>query len=231
MGIGLLMTKKRKTERSRENDGLFNKARGLFLWALLGAVPLIFLMGEVGGAMPQGSPTDAMKQTINGVLAILGDQELKKPERYSERLTKLEEVLEKRFDYEEMAKRTLTRHWRKLDQAQKDEFVSLFHDFLSNSYAGNVDGYSGEQVEYLKERLKGNFAEVQTKAVSPKMEVPIYYRLLKKKNNWWVYDVVIDGVSLMKNYRGQFSRIIKSSSYEGLLKKLRSKVEKKASSS
>jgi len=225
------MTSKREMEKSRGNDDGFNDVKGLFLRALMSVVVLIFLMGEVRGAMMQESPTEAMKQTINGVLAILNDEEMKNPERQRERLAKLEEVLGKRFDYAEMAKRTLARHWKKLDQEQKDEFVNLFHDFLSNSYAGNVDGYSGEQVQYLKERLKGNFAEVQTKAVSPKMAVPIYYRLLKKKNAWWVYDVVINGVSLMKNYRGQFSRIIKSSSYEGLLEKLRSKVEENASPS
>ena len=86
-----------------------------------------------------------------------------------------------------------------------------------------MDGYSGEQVEYIKERRKGNFAEVQTKVVSPKVQIPLDYRLLIKNDEWRVYDVVIDGVSLMKNYRGQFSRIIKSSNYDGLLEQLRNK--------
>ena len=85
-------------------------------------------------------------------------------------------------------------------------------------------------MEYLKERLKGDFAEVQTKVVSPKVEIPLDYRLLKKHDKWWVYDVIIDGISLTKNYRGQFSRIIKSSSFEALLEKLRSKNELAASS-
>ena len=83
---------------------------------------------------------------------------------------------------------------------------------------------------YVKERLKGNFAEVQTKIVSPKVQIPLDYRLLKKDEKWGVYDVIIDGVSLTKNYRGQFSRIIKSSSFDALLDKLRSKIDLAASS-
>ena len=183
---------------------------------------LVFLVGLVGAGEP-GSPTEAVKQSINEVLAVLADEELKKPERAAERRAKLEKVIGARFDYEEMGKRTLAAHWKKLDKAQQTEFVALFQQFLSNSYAGNVDGYSGEQVEYVKERLKGNYAEVQTKVVSPKVQVPLDYRLLIKNDEWRVYDVVIDGVSLMKNYRGQFSRIIKSSSYDGLFEQLRKK--------
>ena len=118
----------------------------------------------------------------------------------------------------------------KTQYREQKEFVGLFQQFLTRSYAGNVDGYSGEQVEYLKERLKGDFAEVQTKVVSPKVQIPLDYRLLKKHDKWGVYDVIIDGVSLTKNYRGQFSRIIKSSSFDALLDKLRSKNDLAASS-
>ncbi len=176
------------------------------------------------------SPTEAVKETIDQVLSMLGDQDLKAPGREAERRKKLEVIIGKRFDYEEMAKRTLAATWKKLSAEKQEEFVSLFQQFLSQSYAGNIDGYSGEQVEYLKERLKGDFAEVQTKVVSSKVQIPLDYRLLKKNERWGVYDVIIDGVSLTKNYRGQFSRIIKSSSFEGLLEKLRSKSDLAASS-
>jgi len=106
--------------------------------------------------------------------------------------------------------------------------VGLFQKFLSNTYAGNVDGYSGEQVEYIKERRKGDFAEVQTKVITKKLEIPLDYRLLKNSSTWRVYDVVIDGVSLVKNFRGQFGRIMKANGFSGLLQKLRSKTEKKS---
>lgn len=186
------------------------------LWGL-GVTPCLVWSAEPDSA------TEAVKTTIDEVLKVLGDENLKKPDRKEERLAKLEEIIGKRFDYAEMGKRTLGRHWKEMNNSQQTEFVDLFQEFLSNTYAGNVDGYSGEEVQYLKERRKGDFAEVQTKVVSDKLQVPLDYRLLKKSNGWYVYDVVIDGVSLVKNFRGQFDRIINSSSYEGLFEKLRSK--------
>lgn len=178
----------------------------------------------------EGTPTQAVKETINEVLAVLGDQALKDSTRATERREKLEAIIGQRFNYEEMAKRTLAAEWKNISVEKQQEFVALFQQFLSQSYVGNIDGYSGEQVEYLNERLKGDFAEVQTKVVSPKVQIPLDYRLLKKNEKWGVYDVIIDGVSLTKNYRVQFSRIIKSSSFEGLLDKLRSKTDLATSS-
>ena len=177
-----------------------------------------------------GTPTQAVKETIDQVLSVLGDEALKDSARTAERREKLEAIIRQRFDYEEMAKRTLGREWKKISTEKQEEFVGLFQKFLTHAYAGNIDGYAGEHVEYLKERLKGDFAEVQTKVVSPKVQIPLDYRLLKKDDKWGVYDVIIDGVSLTKNYRGQFSRIIKSSSFDGLLDKLRSKTDLAASS-
>ncbi len=193
----------------------------LFLWL---GTSTVFLAGALNAA-DTGPATEAVRQTIDQVLAILEDPDLKSPDRAAERRAKLEEVIGKRFDYEEMGKRTLAAHWKNLDSSQQGEFVALFQSFLSNSYAGNIDGYSGQKVEYVKERHKGNFAEVQTKVVSSKGELPLDYRLMKKNGNYRVYDVVIDGVSLVKNYRGQFARIIKTSSYEGLIEKLRTKAD------
>lgn len=177
-----------------------------------------------------GAPTQAVKETIDKVLVVLSDEGLKDPARAVERQEKLEAIIAQRFDYEEMAKRSLAREWKKLSAEKQEEFIALFQQFLTQSYAGNIDGYSGQQVEYLKERLKGDFAEVQTKVISPKTQIPLDYRLLKKDDKWGVYDVIIDGVSLTKNYRVQFSRIIKSSSFEALLDKLRSKADLASSS-
>jgi len=207
------------------SQGLIFRQRGKAFGLSLG-LSFIFLGAPFNlgaGAVEPGSATEAVKSTIEEVFAILSDENLKKPERAEERRTLLEEVIGKRFDYAEMGKRALGRHWKKLTEKQQVEFVALFQRFLSNSYSGNVDGYAGEQVKYLKERRKGDFAEVQTKVISKKLRIPLDYRLLKKSNEWRVYDVVIDGVSLVKNFRGQFSRIIKSSSYQGLIQKLRAK--------
>lgn len=203
-------------------------AKSFSVWSLLVCLLVLFVPYGSIAAVESGSATEAVKETIDQVLVILGDEKLKTPEHADERVAALEKIIAERFDYEEMGKRTLGREWKKLNTAQQEEFVGLFQQFLSNTYAGNVDGYSGEQVAYIKERRKGKFAEVQTKVISKKLEVPLDYRLLKNSSTWRVYDVVIDGVSLVKNFRGQFSRIMKANGFPGLLKKLRAKTEKKA---
>ena len=192
---------------------------------LIGALVLALSVVGVASHLPAetGSATEAMKGTIDQVLKVLKDESLKTPERVQERFEILEGIIAKRFDYQEMGKRTLGKHWRKLSEADRDEFVHLFQRLLSKTYAGNVDGYSGEQVEYLKERKKGNFAEVQTAVASEKSTISIYYRMLKSTDVWKVYDVVIEGVSLVKNFRSQFGRIIEAESAKGLLEKLRTK--------
>lgn len=171
-----------------------------------------------------GSATDAIKETVDQVFAVIDDEALTAPDRAKERLTLLEDIVARRFDFEEMGKRTLGSHWRTLNAGQQKEFVRLFQHFLSGTYAGSIDGYVGGHVEYVKERRKGEFAEVQTKIVTKKLAVPVDYRLLKRSNTWRVYDVVIDGISLVKNYRGQFGRILKTDSFDTLLEKLRNKV-------
>lgn len=171
-----------------------------------------------------GSAMEAMKGTIDQVLEVLKDESLKAPEKAKERLEILEGIIEKRFDYKEMGKRTLGKHWQTFSDADREEFVRLFQQFLSKTYAGNVDSYSGGEVEYLKERRKGGFAEVQTAVASEKSSLSIYYRMLKSSDAWKVYDVVLDGVSLVKNYRSQFGRIIEAEAVEGFLEKLRTKI-------
>ena len=196
--------------------------------SLFASFLVLFMHQGSLAAVEPGSATEAVKGTIDQVLLVLGDDQLKKPERSEDRVEAIEKAIGQRFDYGEMGKRTLGFEWKKLNADQRKEFVALFRKFLSNTYAGNVEGYSGEQVEYLKERRKGNFAEVQTKVISKKLSVPLDYRLLKNSSTWRVYDVVIDGVSLVRNFRGQFSRIMKANGFSGLLDKLRSKTEKKS---
>ena len=191
---------------------------GLLMWVLLG-------QGVATGA---GAATEAVKGTVNEVISILEDEAWSKPERAEERRRVLEKIIGARFDYEEMSKRSLGRQWRKLNDSEKQEFVQLFTALLARSYADKIEGYSGEQVEYINQRTKGNFAEVKTRVVSGKVDIPLDYRLLNRSGDWRVYDVVVDGVSLVRNYRGQFSKVIKSSSYEDLVKKLRDKTEKKS---
>jgi phospholipid transport system substrate-binding protein len=194
----------------------------------IGAQLIFGLLATQIPAVAAGPPTEAVKSTINEVIGILQDESLKKPEKADERRQRLEKAVSGRFSYEEMAKRSLGAQWQTLNEQQRNEFVDAFKTFLSNSYADRITGYSGEQVQYLNERLEQGYAEVRTKVTSNKSEIPLDYRLLNKGGDWRVYDVVIDGVSLISNYRGQFSKIIKSSGYDELVDKLRKKSTAKA---
>jgi phospholipid transport system substrate-binding protein len=185
------------------------------------ALPVLFLAASP--AVAAKSATEAVKGTVNEVIGLLTDEHLKQPPQSARRRKLLEEMVGRRFDYQEMAKRSLGAQWNKLDKAERQEFVELFQTLLSNSYAKKIEGYSGEQVHYLKEQSENAYAEVRTKIVSPKSEFPVDYRLMNEAGDWRVYDVVIDGVSLVKNYRSQFQRIIRSSSYQELVEKLRTR--------
>ena len=169
------------------------------------------------------SPTEVVRTTINDVIRILKDETLKTPSQLIPRRRMLETVIAQRFDYAEMSKRALAANWAPLTDKQRDEFVDLFKAFLSDRYAAKIEGYSDEQVNYLGERLDGQFAEVRTKLVSKKVEIPMDYRLINKAGRWYAYDIIVDGVSLVKNYRSQFTSIIRSSSYEELVHRLRNR--------
>jgi len=173
-----------------------------------------------------GPPTDSMKGTIDEVLRIIRDKELKQAAKAEERRSLLEKVVAERFDYQEMSRRALGAPWNQLSDKEKQEFVSLFQTLLTSSYAEKVESYSGEGVQYLNERTEKDYAEVRTKILSGKTEIPLDYRLINRGTDWRVYDVVVDGVSLVNNYRGQFTKILRASSYPDLVEQLRKKSDK-----
>jgi phospholipid transport system substrate-binding protein len=172
-----------------------------------------------------GTATEAVKSTIDQVVRLLEDKELKKPERAMERRHQLQKIIGDRFSYEEMAKRSLGAHWNQLNETQRQEFTELFQQLLLRTYTARIEAYSGEQTQYLGERNEGDYAEVRTKLIARKGELPIDYRLLSNSGGWHVYDIVVDGISMASNYRGQFTNIIRTSSYEDLVKKLKNKTE------
>ena len=198
-------------------------------WGIVvsGVVCLLLLFGGVAvQSAVAGGATDAMKSTIDEVLRIIQDKELKQPGRADERRQRLEQVVGDRFDYQEMSRRSLGAPWSTLSDKDKDEFVALFRTLLTNSYADKVESYSGEGVQYLNERTEKDYAEVRTKVLTGKVEIPLDYRLLNKGADWRVYDVVVDGVSLVNNYRGQFSKILRTSTFADLVDQLRKKSDK-----
>lgn len=187
------------------------------------AVVIVLVWSVIIAAVSLGpeSPTEAVRGTVSQVLSILEDPLLKDAAKLKPRRRMLEEVIAGRFDYAEMSKRALAVHWPPLSEAQRAEFVELFKRFLSDRYAEKIEGYSGQQVVYLSERIEGTYAEVRTELRSEKTTIPMDYRLLLKEGRWHAYDIIVDGVSLVKNYRSQFQKIIQESSYEELVKKVR----------
>ncbi|TKB72200.1 MAG: ABC transporter substrate-binding protein [Nitrospira sp.] len=203
--------------------------RGTWRLALVG-LAMIAGWGGLPLFASAASPTEAVKSTITQVIKALEDPELKKPARTEDRRRTLETIIGERFSYSEMAKRALGAQWPKLQDKERKEFVELFQRLLSASYADKIEGYTGEQVFYLSERKEDNYAEVRTRVTSGKAEIPLDYRMISNSDDWRVYDIIVDGVSLVKNYRGQFDKILRESSYTELVEKLRQKVEKPKSS-
>ena len=195
--------------------------RGMTLKVLV--LTLIGTLAISVGLAAAGAPTDAMKGTVDDVIRILSNPTLKDPSQRHRILQQVKQVVDRRFDYEEMAKRTLP-NWNQLSAPQRQEFVKLFSELLATSYAEKMAKYSGEKVTFLGDRPEGEQAEVNTVLIRTNDRVPINYRLINK-GNWVVYDVVIDGVSLVNNYRSQFARVISESSYQELVKRLQTKVD------
>jgi phospholipid transport system substrate-binding protein len=187
---------------------------------------LLFLLSLPTGSAYAGAPTDQVKQTVDKVLDILRNKEMKKPANEKKRRAEIRKVVSERFDFADMAKRSLGIYWRQRTPEERKEFVPLYTDLLERTYIKKIERYTDEKIAYTGEKIDGNYAVVDTKVVTTKnIETPIDYRLLNENGQWMVYDVSIEGVSLINNYRNQFSSIIHQKSYEELVKKLKSKEE------
>ena len=188
---------------------------------------LFLLIFALAAPAQAGEPTVQMKLTIDKMIDILGDPALKDPAKAEERRKLLRDTASERFDWREMARRSLARHWQQRTDEEKGEFVPLFADLLEDTYMKRIENYSGDKVTYDGEKVKGKYSLVKVRiATSKQTEIPVVYRLRKKDSQWLIYDISIEGVSLVNNYRKQFDSVILSSSYQGLVEKLKEKVAK-----
>ena len=193
-------------------------------------VPLIVLALAVAGPhrpAHAGPPTDQVKGATDQVLKTLQDPALKSPDKTAERRKQLRAVVDQVFDWEETGKRALARHWQPLKAEQRQEFSALFADLVERSYVGKIEAYSGEKIAYGGDTIEGEQATVKTRLLtkSQPQGIPIDYRVQKEGDRWRAYDVLIEGVSLVGNYRSQFNRIIQQSGYDELVKKMKTKQE------
>jgi len=169
-----------------------------------------------------GAPTDQLRASVDEVIRILDDPSLKPVSRAPERRAAIRKAADTIFDFSETAKRALGRHWRALSEQDRQEFVGLFADLLERAYLSKIETYSGEKIAYTGDSIDGDLATVKTSFTTRKgTDIPIDYRMLRQGDRWLVYDVSVEGVSLINNYRTQFNRIIQTSSYQDLVTRMK----------
>lgn len=194
---------------------------GLFafvLWAVL-------LVPSAGA----GVPTDQVKTRIDRVIQLLSDPEMSKPERTADRRAAMRRIAGELFDFNEISRRSLARHWQGRTPAEREEFVRLFGDLLERAYISKIELYSGEKIEYVGEVADGDTTTVKTRLLTKQgTPIPIDYRLMQQNGQWRAYDALIEGVSLVGNYRTQFNSVIQRTSYDDLVKTLRTKSQEGA---
>lgn len=174
-----------------------------------------------------GAPTERIRGTIDRVIGTLKDPALAAKGKREERREILRKEIAPVFDFAEMAKRSLGPNWRGRTPAERERFVALFRELLENAYLGKIESYRGEEIRYGKEILDGPYAEVKTLVVTGKgQEIPVEYRLLAGSGGYRIYDVVIEGISLVGNYRSQFNSILRKSSFGEMMDRLRATIRK-----
>ena len=166
--------------------------------------------------------TGKLKSTIDKVIAIVKDENLKNDKQ--SRRAALRKTIDERFDYRQMVMRSLAKNWDLRSDQERQEFIGLFKSLLENSYASKLESYSDEKINYTNEMIKGKYALVKTEVVRPSSTIAVDYKLIQENGDWRVYDFVIEGVSMIRNYRSQFTKIIRKDSYEVLVQKLTDKI-------
>jgi phospholipid transport system substrate-binding protein len=192
------------------------------------ALAIVGLLGLIAAGTPAhaGAPTDQLRGATDRVLKLLQDPQLKQPAMTDERRKQIRAVANEIFDWQQTGTRALGPSVRACSPQQRQDFSPLFADLIERSYVGKLELYSGEKIVYATESVDGDQATVRTKLVTKSnTEIPIDYRMLKEGDRWRVYDVTIEGVSLVNNYRSQFNRIVQQSNCGELVKKLKTKQE------
>jgi phospholipid transport system substrate-binding protein len=185
---------------------------------------LIGLVLLAAGPTQAMTPTETVQTQVDAALRTSGQAPGGTPEAAEQRRNEIRRVADTLFDFPEMSRRALGRHWANRSRAERDEFVKLFADLMARAYLGKIDRYAGESITYVGERVEGDVATVDSRVVTAKKsEVPIEYRLRRVGDRWAAYDIVIENVSLVGTYRSQFDRIIQTGSFADLVKRMRQK--------
>jgi len=192
----------------------------LLLTLMTGLTLTFTVMSHAGN-----TPTDDVRSSVDSILEILKNEQLDKEGKR----TQMSALINKRFDFRAMSQRTLATNWKKTTDEEKQQFVALFSQLIENSYIGKIESYTNEKVDYPGEKVKGRKAIVETLIITSSGDVPVNYKVYQKGDQWLVYDVVIEGVSLISNYRSSYQEIVKKEGFDGLLTKMQEKIDELAS--
>ena len=174
------------------------------------------------------SPTVEVKSTVDQVIQILTDPQFRGESKKQERRKRLRDAIFVRFDFQEMAQRSLGAHWQRRTPEEQTQFIKVFSDLLEQTYVDKIESYNNEKFIYANERIDGSYAEVSSRMRTSKgEEFTINYKLHRVGEDWRVYDLVIENVSLINNYRSQFNRILTGSTYDELISRIKAKVSDK----
>ena len=199
------------------------KCKNIFTWALI--MLTVLCVGYPPSSLAE-QPMDRIKSAIERVSEVLQDVSAKSGANKSEAVQMIREIILPSFDFAEMARRSMGERWKNLDGRQ-NEFVGAFAAFVENSYMNTLASYRGEKILFLRERVNQDLAQVDTQVVAGKGEpLSVNYRLHLVQDDWKVYDVVVDNISLVSNFHSQFNRILASASFDELLKKMREKSDR-----
>ena len=189
---------------------------------VFGVLAIVTLALGLAQPAAAATPTETLKNYGDVVLKILEDPALKAADKKNERRAAVRKVAEDVFDLSETAKRALGPHWNQRTPAEREEFVQLFSDLLESTYIARIDEYGGERMKYVGEKIDGDNAVVNARVITRKgTEIPVEARMLRRGDKWLIYDVILENVSLISNYRAQFDKIIRTSSYGELVKRLK----------
>ncbi len=167
-------------------------------------------------------PTQRVRQGIERVLSIVQDKTLTQEQRYEQ----IRAIVDKHFDFRSMSQSVLATNWKKASPEERRRFVDFFSEYLENTYFGAIDAYTGEQIEYGEGKVRGDRALVDTFIVTKTARIPVTYKLKLNDGDWYAYDVIIEGVSLVNNYRRTFSAIIREDGVDGLLNDIQQRIDK-----
>jgi phospholipid transport system substrate-binding protein len=181
---------------------------------------LIFLFSFSLSASAKVTPSERIKETVDQVLTVLQDDSLGRQDRRD----RVKQIVRKRFDYDSMSQVILGKNWRKATKPQREQFITLFRELLEQTYYSAIDSYNNQSVRMGRERIKETRANVQTYIVAANKELAVSYKMRFRNDDWYAYDVAVEGVSLVSNYRTSFNNLVKIKGMEGLLAELAEKV-------